>query len=329
MYCPYCGTNHPDTATGRSIEHVIPYGLGGCDGLTIVTCHKSNNDLGSRVDAPFMDSFLIRAKRFFLGLESNKGNPPTFDLGGTGWINGMEVPVSYLISEKTKDLRLSKPLISKTVSGKGAEHWHIFGDPAQVRQILEGKLRKQMSLGKSITLDDGSLLRMEDLDGLFSERTTTTLNPSVLKTIEHDYLEFARFFSKLALATGYLHYGETFSRSATGGRLRQNMNALTIEEIVSPGHIWPEIASVERALGLIAKDQHHTLAIMEGEVPVLMISLFGEIGAVIPLGEAPQGRLPRMSNDGTVWRIALPSRVLSKSSVIEMIRDKLAFLRET
>ena len=329
MYCPYCGVDHEDSRTLRSIEHVIPYGLGGSDDLTISTCDKSNNDLGSEVDAPFMESFPVRAKRFFLGLESNKGNAPTLDLGGIGWIDGKEVPISYVISSETKELKIAKPNIIKTANDDGTEHWQVSGDPAQAREILEGKLRKQLALGKTITFEDGSLLRLEDLDRIFAERTKTVINPSVLGTIQHDYLDYIRFFSKLALAMGHLHLGESFSRSITGDRLRQNLKAQTMEDVVHPGHIWPEIELVQGVLKMIEKEKHHTLVVMEGEVPVLLVSLFGEIGAVIPLGEAPTGRLPKFSDKGAVWRIALPSRALSKLTVLEMIEERLPPLRKT
>ncbi len=328
MYCPYCGVDHDDATTIRSVEHVVPYGLGGSDGLTIVTCDKSNNDLGSQVDAPFMESFVVRSKRFFLGLESNKGNAPTLDLGGTGWIAGKEVPISYVISGETKELKIAKPSVIKTAKENGIEHWQISGDPIQAREILEGKLRKQIALGKNVTLEDGTPLRIEDLDRIFAENTTTIVNPSVLKTTQHDYLEFARFFSKLALAMGHLHFGKSFSRSATGDRLRHSMTAQTMEDATLQGHIWPKIEPIQGALKMIAKENHHTLVIMEGEVPALLVSLFGEIGAMIILGEAPTGRMPRFSDKGTVWRIALPSRVLTQLTLLDMIEECLAPLRK-
>ena len=77
-----CGTTHDDETVVASIEHIVPYGIDGSDRLTITICRESNNDLGSEVDAPFMDFFPVRSKRFFLGLESTKGNPPTLDLNG-------------------------------------------------------------------------------------------------------------------------------------------------------------------------------------------------------------------------------------------------------
>src|ERR1700733_15409182 len=69
MYCPYCGITHDETIVA-SIEHVLPYALGGSNDLTITACKWSNNTLGSDVDAPFMDFFPVRSDRFFFGLKS-------------------------------------------------------------------------------------------------------------------------------------------------------------------------------------------------------------------------------------------------------------------
>lgn len=130
MYCPYCGVDH-DATVVESVEHIIPYGLGGSDALTILTCDKANNDLGSSVDAPFMDFFPIQAKRFFLGLESTKGNAPVLDLGGTGWIDGRETPISYLITGESKELKVGKPTVVKTPGENGQERWKVSGDPGE------------------------------------------------------------------------------------------------------------------------------------------------------------------------------------------------------
>jgi hypothetical protein len=308
LYCPYCGIDHDDTIV-KSIEHVVPYSLGGSDELTIITCDKSNNDLGSDVDAPFANFFPVQGKRFFLGLESTKGNSPTLDLGGTGWIDGKEVAISYVISGGRKELKIATPQIVKRPTFDGNEHWQIFGDPAKVREIIAGKLQKQTKLGKTTTLQDGRILRLEDLDKLFAENEKITKDPSVLKTIQPDYyLISIRFFSKLALAIGHLHLGETFSRSPMGDLLRRHMKVTTMEEVRLRGAIWPETSSVKAMIQIIAKEDHHALAIMDGEPPALLVSLFGEFDAFIPLGELAQGRYPKASSEGTVWRIELPSR---------------------
>lgn len=318
MYCPYCGITHDDETGVSSIEHVIPYGLGGSDELTIVSCNRSNNNLGSDVDAPFMDFFPVRSERFFLGLDSTKGNEPTLDLGGTGWIDGKEVRISYLISPDSKQLKIGEPRVVKTPRPDGSEQWQVSGDPAQVREIIEGKLRKQMKLGKTMTLQNGRALRLDNLDELFKENETVIQNPSVLKTITLDYLIPIRFFSKLALAMGHLHLGETFSRSVMGETLRRHMTITSLEDVRLRGAIWPETDSVKYILQIIAKKDHHAIAIMDGEPPALLISLFGEFGAFLLLGEFTRGRHRIMSGKGAVWRIELPSRKLSRFPLIDL-----------
>jgi len=327
MYCPYCGVDHDDATTISSMEHVIPFAIGGTNDLTIRTCKTCNNNLGTDVDAPFMESFFVSSKRFFLDLASTKGNAPTLDLSGTGWIDDKEVPISYVISGDKKELKIAVPSVIKTSMGDGTERWQISGDPRKGKEILEGKLRQQIALGKTMTLEDGRQLRLEDLDDMIETRTTKVENPSVLKIIQHDQIVFIRFFSKLALAMGHLHFGESFSRSAIGESLRHNMKAQTMDDVMLRGSVWPAIERFQAVLKMIAKEDHHTVVIMEGEVPVLVVSLFGEIGAVIPLGQAPVDRLLTLTDKGTVWRIALPSRVLSKLTVLEMVGELLAPLR--
>ncbi len=322
MYCPYCGVDHDDATVVRSEEHIIPYGLGGSDALTMITCDTANNDLGSSVDAPFMDFFPIQAKRFFLGLESTKGSAPVLDLGGTGWIDGKETPISYRITGDSKELKVAKPSVVKTPGENGQEHWQVSGDPAKVMEILKGKVRKQMAAGKTVTLEDGTLLTLDNIGQILAARTTTTINPSVLKKLDYDHLISIRFFSKLALAMGHLYLGETFSRSAHADVLRHNMNAETMDEVTEVGRMWPQTEQVQASLDLFAKPDSHTVAIMDGDMPLLLVSLFGEIGATIRLAPAPSDGKLKFSDKGKVWRIALPSRELTTFSILEMVEAR-------
>jgi HNH endonuclease len=321
VYCPYCNATHDATVT-TSLEHVIPYALGGSDELTITTCEEKNNELGSEVDAPFIDFFPVRSKRFFLGLRSTGGKEPTLELGGKGLIGGKEVPVSYSITKDTKELKIAKPEIKKTPTTSG-EHWQISGDPAQVREILKGKLRKQIEKGKTITLQDGSHIRLEEIDKLIAASDSVTLNPSVIKTIDFDYLITTRFFCKTALAMGHFHLGDAFSRSACGAELRRLTRVKSWEDVRLRGAaIWPETEPVKHSLKLISKADQHMIAILDGTPPVLLVSLFGEFGALIPLAEFPQARYPVPSGEGSVWRIELPSRRLTKLSLRELIAER-------
>jgi len=320
-YCPYCGVEHEITNT-TSDEHVVPYALGGADDLTITTCARSNNTLGSEVDAPFLNFFPVRSARFYLGLDSTKGNSPTLDLGGTGWIDGREVSVSHLISRNRNEFKIAKPTIIKTPKPDGSERWQIHGDPAMVRSIVEGKLRSQMRLGKTLTTLDGTILLPENLESFFAAHETITPNPSVRITISPNHLIFIRFFSKLALAMGHLHFGETFSRSATAEKLRHQMTANGLEDVTLPGAIWPETGAVKHILRIFAEKDRHVIAITDAVPPVLLVSLFGEYDAFLPLGELAEGTYPTAARDGTIWRIELPSRKLSKLSLSDLVAER-------
>lgn len=318
MYCVYCNNDHDESSMTK--EHVIPYALGGSDSLTIRTCARQNNDLGRDVDATFLNLFTVRSKRFFLGLESTSGNPPTLDLSGVTWINGKETPISYLIRGDKSDLKLSRPSIERTSAGE-SEQWQVSGDPAAVRKILEGKIRKQSSLGKTVTLSDGSILRVEDLDKLFEERVTTTQNPSILKQVQIDLLVPLRFFSKLALATGYLHFGEPFGKSAIGSLLRSHMSLKNFGDTRLRGAIWPMTDSIRGALEVLGSDNEHTLLILEGDPPVFVANLFGDHGALITLGDPSSSPEFRMDT-GKAWRVELPSRKLTVSTLPELIAHR-------
>ena len=72
--CPY--TLKPlATLTAVSDEHIFPDALGGALDYSIRVSAKPNSDLGSKVDAPLIDSFLISGLRFLHGIKSRRGDP--------------------------------------------------------------------------------------------------------------------------------------------------------------------------------------------------------------------------------------------------------------
>jgi hypothetical protein len=150
----------------------------------------------------------------------------------------------------------------------------------------------------------------------------------MLLTIQPDPLVTNRFFNKLALAMGHLALGESFSRSATAGRFRRNMNAETMQEMTFVGRIWPETEYVQPALDWIAQEDAHTTAVMDGAVPTLLVNLFGKIGAFIPLQAVTQDRFPTFSDKGTVWQITLPSRALTTLTLPELVIQRIEAWRK-
>jgi len=52
-----------------------------------------------------------------------------------------------------------------------------------------------------------------------------------------------------------------------------------LEDFALPGTaIWPETSDIQPMLDVLGKNEHHTVAILEGTPPVLLVSLFGDIG---------------------------------------------------
>jgi hypothetical protein len=195
MFCVYCGTDHDENIEFTD-EHIVPYAIGGSNALTIRVCRDSNNSLGGRIDKPFIEIFTVRADRFFLGLRGTDGTEPTLDLGGSSKIHEKDVRIAYTVTKDSKELKIVTPTIVKTPIGD-LEHWSVSGDPEQVRQIVEGKLKSQKAQGKEMKDEAGHVLGLEDLDTLFQNATRQeVINPSVVKTITVDLLACFRFFAK-------------------------------------------------------------------------------------------------------------------------------------
>jgi hypothetical protein len=128
----------------------------------------------------------------------------------------------------------------------------------------------------------------------------------------------------MALAMGHFHLGEIFSRSRYAQRLRRAMRASSLDEIELRGAaIWPETGPVRPLVQRFAKPGEHSLVIFDGDPPLLLISLFGEFDAVLPLGDFQEGVPPVVTGEGTVWRVALPSREVKRTTIDELLPDLL------
>ena len=79
--CIYRGValnnNRIEDSDTASVEHIIPWAIGGSNSVTTSDVSKlANNDLGSKVDAPFASTLPIALKRHQLELKSQGGNIP-------------------------------------------------------------------------------------------------------------------------------------------------------------------------------------------------------------------------------------------------------------
>jgi hypothetical protein len=303
-----------------SLEHLVPYAMGGASEFTINVCEVSNNEFGGRIDRPLIEFFPIRSARFFLGLKGTDGTEPTLDLGGITHIHGREVPLKNVISPQGKDMSLTGRVIERTANEVGGEHWKLMGNPEAIRKALAGKIQDQASKGKWVMDDKGQLVTLENLDQLLAESIETIQNPSVLQKIDFDYLWTWRFFAKLALGVGHYLFGEEFSLSARAEQLRRVMRAETLEEVTLPGAVvFPETHSLPPQFARFKTQDVHTLTVCHGRPRLLMVSLFGWLDACISLDDiqASKGMIP---GNMEVFEITLPDRRFSKYTIYEYMR---------
>src|SRR5580704_9863083 len=81
MRCIYSWTelneDEPPNAATRSKEHIVPWAIGGSNGLvTYDACKKWNRDFGSLIDDPFTNTLPIAIKRHELKIKGKSGTIP-------------------------------------------------------------------------------------------------------------------------------------------------------------------------------------------------------------------------------------------------------------
>jgi hypothetical protein len=100
------------------------------------------------------------------------------------------------------------------------------------------------------------------------------------------------------------------------------MAARGLDDVMLHGHFWPETHSVKHILSRFAEKDRHVIAIMDADPPILVVSLFGKYDAFLPLGELTEGTNPTAGRDGTVWRIEIPSRRLSRFTLGDFVAER-------
>jgi hypothetical protein len=308
MYCTYCGVDH-DATVILADGHVVPHALGGSRELTIRVCRNSDSVLGGRIEKPFIEAFPVRGQRVSLGLCGADGTEPTLDLSGESQINGERVWINNTITKENKQLEIS-PSVRKRATKKG-EQWTVSGDPKRVGQILEGKLKSLNARQKQMRSESGEVLTLENLGAFLASAPVNEVRLSIVKKIEMDPLARLQCFVKMALSTGHLVLGESFSRSPGANMLRKAMYAKDVQAARIPfSCVWPYTDGKEQLFAPFRIKSSHVLGVLYGEPTIFIASLFGEYDAFIPLAPHETGKAPKTSDQGRIFQIDLPSRRL-------------------
>jgi len=312
--CVYRGitlnNNDPADDDTASLEHIIPWAIGGSNGLaTRDASKKGNNDLGSDVDAPFANTLPLAFMRHKLELKSNSGNiPPIIWKGQTEYGDKATFTLNADgSSELDLGLKVERP--PKGQAGRMT----VAGSHEKAVQTLEGMLKGMRKRGETAYSQNGKLLEsVDDFLAISEQRLVDNARFSV------------EYFNKEAWGRGILKIVLALGHHMLGPEWSQGVGADPIREIVmnSPDK-WP--AKIPR--GYIAGKWHtsfrrilgktkavhdgfvHTVAILPGTEDgraIGLVSLFGGNNvpeAVVDIGKLPQSFIDKLNaplNQGVI-----------------------------
>src|SRR4051812_6235028 len=129
-----------------SLEHIIPYSLGGSDSLaTRDACVRCNGTLGDSVDADFINQPYIVTLRQTHSLRGHGGTVPSLELPATSTI-GNEAATMIRPHDAPATFK-HKPIVIRQEESFG-EQVLVVGDHAQVTGIVSGIAAKAKKRGE-------------------------------------------------------------------------------------------------------------------------------------------------------------------------------------
>lgn len=302
-------THTPTDSDTRSVEHIIPWALGGSNGLTTPDASTSaNNDLGSEVDAPFSDTLPLAIKRHQLQLESQGGNIPPIVWRGES-ADGIAGTMT-IFPDGRAECALEKS-VERPAHGQSGP-FLVTGSRAELEPILTGMLKGMKKRGETAYSQDGQLLK--SLDDFWDASQQKMVEQLKLRVDYFNREAWTRGVLKIALSAGHKLLKEEWTFGPTAALIRQIVTHPRAQWQQAPrGFIAGEFdRSLRIALGKTSKvrdENKHTIAVLPADDSgngVLAISLFGGDGvpeSVIGIGKLPQSiidALNREDNGDTV-----------------------------
>lgn len=292
MLCLYTyvelNENVPQDDRTASLEHIVPYALGGCDSFGIRYCSKmANNNFGRDIDAPFIALPITGFKRHQLGLKSYSGTVPDIVFKG-------DCP------ELQKDCHIVFPYggnvyadfgISVTGSIDTGEV-AFAGSEDRLRAAVTGLIAKASRKGMTVLSDQlQPISTFEDVIEAAKRESGEKLHFRMDFGRDAFFVPWSRGLIKMALGLGAFALGKTWAFSPEADVLRSSLVCESARLTTLPlkgttvGRIPPEVA---RMFDIQAG--RHTLAVFPYDSSmVAYISLFGGelLDASINLGSGP------------------------------------------
>lgn len=185
--CPY--TLRPLTDVPElSREHVIPDALGGPDSYSVQCCRATNSEIGTRVDAPLVNSDIIRALRVQHEIRSRTGDP-TLKIDGAETVSKTPVQLTFS-KDPSPHIRFKKPV---TMSNDGTTGKFIV-TPEDRDSFLRKFTEGQESKGRKVAV---------------TNETRTPVGPLELE-IHFEKTPTMRAMLKIAYLTAFEYLGDSF-----------------------------------------------------------------------------------------------------------------------
>jgi hypothetical protein len=281
-------SNVPQDDCSATLEHIVPYALGGSDAFTTTDASKKyNNHFGTIIDAPFMNLLPLAIKRHEFAIPGQSGGIPPIILQGRSEDNGEALTV-----EISADGNMSIKFPPTVIDDKKLTHLDriVGGSPDQVRSMLVGMLRKAEKSGKGIYMKDGTKIStIDDFEAFFEAEETSRINASVKLDLD----VWVRGIFKVTLGLGHVVLGPEWTFSSSGGDKIRTVLVTSREQ-------WPQLTrgfvsgtipqGIADALGMTAAVKaagYHTVAVVPTEGAYFgVVSLFGGAvpEALVPLG---------------------------------------------
>lgn len=272
----------PDEQTA-SIEHIIPYALGGSDGFVLENCSKgANNRLGTDIDAPFIELPLLGMQRHVMGLKGHSGTIPALRFPGQCMGRTCSVVLPF-DQPGFVDFGLN-------VQGSlDAGQLDIEGDVERFRGAIKGAIAKAKKKGLSLQT---SGLAFETVEEALQAGSVSTTDKASFR-LKMDYDNFGRPWIlgilKIALCAGSKMLGDTWSFGPYADKIRMCLAGVADPRETIRGEAMTRLDDTLRTI-LDVRNGQHTVAILPSEEGMFaLISLFGGdiFDSIIFLGDGP------------------------------------------
>lgn len=284
-FCIYSGkTCSEDT---RSIEHIIPFSLGGTNRfVTNDVSRAANNGVGTRVDSAMINNFFMGQERWSRNIASADGHVPPLEFRGNVDIQGKPVRATCVIrADKSTEIRLA-PEVKSDWAGLT---FSVSCDPADLPRIAADIERK----GKS------KKLTFKLLDHAVQQTSVSVAQPQMETGFVFNMTSMLPGFIKIALGAGHWVLGYAWSSSSHADLLRSAINApepVDWTKFPIHGSAWPQSGQDAQGLRSIffAGDDRHVVMVSNQNPLGCAILLFGKYDAMIQLapGVWPSKDLP-------------------------------------